>query len=298
MRKSRVLTLVLSAILAVGVFVPSAYASDSLSDQQIAEAKKQRGEEVTNFMSELQSKKIRIKALENQLNSTESANTLSLNEQTNITTELDALKEDVSYKENNIENLIGLVKVDNPEDYGLILPTADGQVTFSGGFYYDSIWANAWVASAGYEWVDREYTNQLSGYGNLGGYEGFTIGLNRQVLTHSENANVYDYWEGKIQDDVQFYQNYSNYGRAWRWQDRLFAGTVKNYNSHYGNFNLYFEFVTAPSAGAKTQHYGTLAHTWDETSINSIGVGPYSASVGWTKDGSQWTDADQWIYTH
>ncbi|GAB6927085.1 hypothetical protein JCM10914A_10680 [Paenibacillus sp. JCM 10914] len=300
LKNNKLLMLFFSTIITLGLFVPSVEASASsnaLSEQQIADAKKQRGDELSDFMNELHSKKIRIKALNNQLNGTDGI-IMTQNDISSITSELENLKKDVAYTEANLESLTGLVKVDNTEEHGILLPAADGQVSFSGSLYYDSIWTDSWIATVDYEWVDREYLNQRSGYGNVGGYEGFSIGLNRQALTHSTSAYVYDYWEGKIQNDVQFYQNYSNYGRAWRWQDRIFAGSVRNYNSHYGNFNFYFEFVTPPGSGAKTQHYGTYAHTWDQTSVNSIGIGPYSASFGWTNEGKQWTDAGQWIYTH
>jgi len=121
--------------------------------------------------------------------------------------------------------------------------------------------------------------------------------LTRQITTYSTGAYLYDSHDGDLQS-VTFYENYSNYGRAWRWQDKILGGTARSYNSHYGTFNIYFEFVTTPPTNSVTQYYGTYVHSWNTTAVNSIGIGPYSASIGWTNEGKGWSDADQWVYDH
>ncbi|CAM4437053.1 coiled-coil domain-containing protein [Paenibacillus tarimensis] len=270
--------------------------SINISEMKNSALKAQRGKEINQFLSDLSAKKARIKALKRRVSEVNSSST-SADDIKQTTDELNTLNKEIRYKETNMRQIIGLVEID-PSDYGVVFPLSDGKVTFTGTMYYDTIFSNSWVVSVDYEWANREYLNQKSGDGNLGGYEGFTVGLNRQILTHSTSAYVYDYWEGQSQDNVTFYEDYSNYGRSWKWQDKINAGKIRNYNSHSGNFNIYFEFATEPSSGNKTQYHGTYAHTWNTTSISSLGIGPYSATIGWSNEGYNWSDASQWIYTH
>ncbi len=300
MRKIKIASALVGVLMSLSIFGSSVGAADL--QPTIDQQKKERAEEVLQWLSDYNSKKIRIKALEEQLNNQqEQMGTLSSAQSSAASEELNHLKEDVAYTEENFEELSGLVKV-NPEDYGVELNIAasDGTVEFEGTMYYDSLFVNAFIVNVDYEWIDTQYYNQKNGNGDVGGYDGFSIGLNKPILTVSETANVYDHHFGEIQDDVTFYQSYSTHGRGWRWQDEIITGMygTDNYNSHYGIFDLYFEFDDEPSDGDRTQYYGSYAHTWDETSINSIGVGPYSASIGWSNAGSEWEDADQWIYTH
>jgi len=98
---------------------------------------KQRGEELNQFMEDFNGKKIRLKTLENHLNDSIPFSDKSIKEKSE---EINSLKKEILYIEENIENLVGLVKVDT-EEMGFVTPLAsnDGTVSFSGTMYYDSL---------------------------------------------------------------------------------------------------------------------------------------------------------------
>ena len=65
-------------------------------------------------------------------------------------------------------------------------------------------------------------------------------------------------------------------GVSFTFQD---GSTGDSSNSHHGSISVGFKYQTPNKCH---QAFAKYFHTWDDTKVNGIGVGPYSLSVQWT----------------
>ncbi|GAB1690823.1 hypothetical protein [Krasilnikovia sp. M28-CT-15] len=87
----------------------------------------------------------------------------------------------------------------------------------------------------------------------------------------------------------------NDYGTGWMEQDHAikvgaphFPGCTEDvdFNMDHGNgWMTVYPYGIPSHSCVRVQIYAKYVHTWDETEVNSIGVGVDSFSIGWTKEG-------------
>jgi hypothetical protein len=141
------------------------------------------------------------------------------------------------------------------------------------------------------------WTNDKNSSGNIGGYDGFAlktyprpISRRDQGITTSNNCN-------SVTGNYYQPSTGGSYGVSFKLQDTVSnssakcAGTYYRNNMHFASMSETFDFQTN-CVGVQIQTESILAHSWDTTSLTSIGinVGKDGAgfSVSWQTTGHQW----------
>jgi len=156
-----------------------------------------------------------------------------------------------------------------------------------------------YIVSASWQWKDLgavdDDASAWCGNCNVGGDDGFGVALSRNVksvqkytvATWGTGINYYKISTTRMQPS-----DANVYGASFMGQDRIHregACCPQDYNFYNGN--LVYEIK---SVGCGTlQAFSKYAHTWKSTTVNSIGVGPYSLSVGWSSSDNKWELASQ-----
>ena len=126
----------------------------------------------------------------------------------------------------------------------------------------------------------------------VGGYEGFGLALSRRVESVSnyeaQTWSVNGAWPPAF--NRMFPSDANTYGATFAGQDEvvnLHHEDGQPY-SDYSFYNGMMIYDVSNMGCGITQAFAKYAHTWDETSITGIGVGPYSLSVQWVNAGHNW----------
>ncbi len=165
-------------------------------------------------------------------------------------------------------------------------------------FYYDRN-LHVWNVSMNWDWVTDswggQFSHNLDTEKSVGGADGAGVTLSSGVRITSP---IMEYW-GKNCHYTGVYtagpSTANSYGVGFIAQDRAFfegmnvcSGTYQyaDYNMEHGQilFN-----VDNGGTCTNVHAYGSYNHTWSSTSLNSIGVGPYSISFGWNTNSNQWS---------
>jgi hypothetical protein len=133
---------------------------------------------------------------------------------------------------------------------------------------------------------------------NVGGSDGFGIALSRPVLavdpTRSYNILIHDwnlYWPYTYMDTPS---DANTTGVAFVGQDKYcFSNQGSNCGAENGGsayswaFADLFYFIEDIGCGT-IQAFAKYAHSWSSTSVNGIGVGPWSLNVQWSSSADRW----------
>ncbi|WP_163537593.1 hypothetical protein [Gracilibacillus sp. YIM 98692] len=175
-----------------------------------------------------------------------------------------------------------------------IADTHSGMVGKSVSKIYYSSDSNAYVAWGDFAWIDNQWMNDLPGtrYGyDIGGYDGFYIGIEEDIdpvsayfRTTSNEGNSTNWSCDLCAGDRDWTPN----GWHIKWQDS-FEPYPSEYNTDSGYGHIYFTFDNSPLGENITSYMG-YGHTWENTSISSISVGPYSGGFSWHNQGENWDD--------
>ncbi len=178
--------------------------------------------------------------------------------------------------------------------------------------YYDH-GQGTYYASTSFRWVNNKWSGDSPLLpGAVGGPDLIAIRVSRAIYYVRGTATTcpssvpsgFTPAFGNCATHTTAYQT-NEFGTAIRFQDRV--GNAVKYNStncsngqpycdeymaQYNAFSgtLVFEFGFF-SSNSCHQFFSHLGHTWADSSINSVGVGPYSLSVGWNNSDKKWLGA-------
>jgi hypothetical protein len=160
------------------------------------------------------------------------------------------------------------------------------------GWYVWSFWS--WSGSNAWYGLDREsdacwFSNPCA----LGGYDGYGISFSRPVQSvrsyEMQTWGVTDYYPPSY--DRAHVSDGNTAGATFTGQDEYKQGLAGENDYSFANGIIYYD---VSSIGCGTiQAFTKYAHTWDDTGINGIGVGPWSLSVQWANSGANWERASQ-----
>jgi hypothetical protein len=202
------------------------------------------------------------------------------------------------------ERWCGLTEIGSPALDGIQARTSQSDVDWSDmSMFYDGQ-ARVYVATATWKWTRQGFLDAdtvICANNNIGGFDGLGIrfsGGDMNILGKAATA-----WGNPAKDsysnDYGFtavpHSQVGEYGVGFRLQDRatkLKSSTGACTNGQY-DYNMFGGSATitfkALNACKNVQMYPGYIHTWDNTSVNTIGAGPYSFSIGWTSNGADWT---------
>jgi hypothetical protein len=166
-------------------------------------------------------------------------------------------------------------------------------------FYYDRN-AHQWNVSMNWNWVNDSYAGQSQGNYNqsyhIGGPDGVGVSLSGGARITSPVAEYWgkgcyyktattgpstadSYGVGFIMSDMAHYY-------ADSWECSVGSNPWVDYNMEHGQvlFN-----VDNGGTCENIHAYGRYNHTWSSTSVNSVGVGPYSVVFGWNTTSNEWS---------
>lgn len=129
---------------------------------------------------------------------------------------------------------------------------------------------------------------------NNGGYDGYGISLSNNMNMRSYTASMWG--KGcKFGTTVLAPSSANQYGASFRFQDKVFFGSACSGNGMDSNARSGSEVVTfwPPSSCKAVQAFAKYGHTFSSTSINSIGIGKWSISIGWSTTSNKWERASQ-----
>ncbi len=81
----------------------------------------------------------------------------------------------------------------------------------------------------------------------------------------------------------------SSYGASYTFRDTWAGQLVGGGVADRGTLTYSFK----PTKGGCLQAYSKYAHAWGATTVNGIGVGPWSLSVSWSNSTNRWEKASQ-----
>ncbi|WP_134741031.1 hypothetical protein [Nocardioides sp. 503] len=158
--------------------------------------------------------------------------------------------------------------------------------------------AARYYAISKWKWVNESYKNDgmssTCGWRNLGGNDGFGTSFNKGLLLTGYSLTVM--YSGGKSWTVANAADANASGVGYRFQDKATrtgcdgSGIGVAINSARGQQVISFK----KSGKCKTVYgFAKFGHSWDETGINGVGVGPYSVSFQWTKNENSWVVASQ-----
>lgn len=171
--------------------------------------------------------------------------------------------------------------------------------------FYDET-ADSYYATTRFTWLNNDWVGDgRFGGENVGGPDLIAMRVSEAIYFVRGTATT---CPSAVSDD--YYRRYtcathttayeSNvYGVAMRFQDKKglackkpCRGDEQEYLSEYNAYSgtLVFEFGWF-RRDVCHQFFSYVGHTWDSTSINSVGIGKDSISVGWTSNEHQWLSA-------
>ncbi|WP_193608257.1 hypothetical protein [Nocardioides lijunqiniae] len=120
-------------------------------------------------------------------------------------------------------------------------------------------------------------------FANVGGRDGVGLTLSRNVTRLSQSLSICPY-NVKCHAAGSMADNNAR-GAAFMFQDQ--ASSVGS-NSTSGSIAVSFRYLQPAKCH---QAFAKYWHTWQETAVTGIGVGPYSLSVEWNSHDERWTRA-------
>jgi hypothetical protein len=197
-----------------------------------------------------------------------------------------------------------LSKVSTPSTRGITPSTSVTDVDWSNMSMFWDNQARVYVATASWRWTRQGYLDHdfvVCTNNNIGGNSGVGIrfsGGGMNILGKSATA-----WGNPAKDSYnrdfgfmsvphslvgEYGVGFKAQGIATKLQNSSGACTdgQYDYNMWGGSATITFKSL---NGCRNVQMYPGYVHTWDSTSINSIGAGPSSFSIGWSSAGDSWT---------
>ncbi|BFU46461.1 hypothetical protein [Krasilnikovia sp. MM14-A1004] len=163
-----------------------------------------------------------------------------------------------------------------------------------------------YYAAMTWQWKNQNYKDDYSGAcfddQEIGGEDAWGVRV--------AGANVYNFDHGAFyqgrqelagrknhygQSTVEHSAVANDHGTGWMAQDHAikvgaphFPGCTEDvdFNMDHGNgWQTVYPYGIPSQSCVRVQIYAKYVHTWDETEVNSIGVGADSFSIGWTNEG-------------
>jgi hypothetical protein len=154
------------------------------------------------------------------------------------------------------------------------------------GFYAAQWPATGYVAMADWRWSDQPLglsPHATGCYQQIGGVDGVGLTLSRDV-TRTQQGLVICTLYGECHGAGNMDDNNAR-GASFTFQD---GSTGSSSNSHHGTIAVGFKYLRPALCH---QAFAKYFHTWKSTSVNGIGVGPYSFSVSWSSADNHWAKA-------
>jgi hypothetical protein len=175
--------------------------------------------------------------------------------------------------------------------------TGNDIAVYAPNIAYDTC-GHTWYVYAHYQWNSiGPIQNDMSGLCNdpcsIGGLDGFGVTLSRSVVTSGALMQTwgltswYPIWSGRT-----WLNDLDQYGASFEGQDQYCwpytnGCTSNDYNMYHGEL---FYYISTIGCGG-IQAFAKYLHTWNTTTINGFGVGPWSFSVSWGGGTSHWERA-------
>lgn len=260
---------------------------DSLSEEEQRRLEK-RFNEIKEYFSEYydlvdEHNDIQKNAREGKLTKKEVGNDISLAE----------LEEEIDSKKQGIEDELGLKFLKKGEIIQPLSTSADVRMVVD--LYYDDD-SEKYVLDGAFAWKNDDWTEEWDGTsGDIGGLDGLGLSIENEIDIYDEAFITY-YSSNSSRSSIDWIRtddaelDYDANGLGFRFQDAYKSGYDYGYNAESGYALVFFEFDgSTPEDEGISINMG-MAHTWDNTEVNSVSIGPWSVGFGYNRTSDKWED--------
>lgn len=290
-------------LLATSLLIPFSYSSAEVyakdtSKNKIQSLDKKQNKELENrvnqvkkYFSEYHDLKDQYKDLiqEEQETTKITANDVELEQKAKD------LQTKIADKKKGIEEQLGLTLKKEKKEMQKFSTSAD--VTFDIDMYFDDE-SDLYVLSGDFEWDNDDWTEDWDGTsGPIGGNDGIGLSIeedidiyDKEFITYYSSNSSTNKIDWIATDEAEL--NYDTNGLGIQFQDAYKGGYAYGYNAESGYALVFFDFEGAvPSDNDISINMG-ISHTWDNSEVNSISIGPWSIGFGYNRTTDKWDDED------
>lgn len=264
----------------------------------------ERSKVVESYIMEIEKAHANLKMLNDQLSKVDSTS-----DRNALFAKIKAAEVALTNAQNNTEKY-GLVKLKPVEETNEVSPLSiqgDYQIT-ENYIMWDSAVGKYLYHTAG-NWINTNWKNDYTcyvcttGWKDIGGKDGYYLAsLHKEINIYNPKFYTLNSSDWTITNDWSNTANTyaTSNGFGWGFQDKikLTPGPVAvDFNADRQLGWFWFDFVGGKPTGQTISFKVDVGHSWSNTSLNGIGLGPYSFSFSWSVNSDNWNKAALTTYT-